>query len=129
MNLASDLTDVLPPHHKMAESTDLIRLLVTIARWMPLRGNLRGLESQRVAWAHHLSRTEGTAGPSAIFVARAIIYSRSPHVGMCASRRSVLAVIAQPNCLDSAATRHFINVDVIILSGMQLSNQLWVLIS
>ena len=129
MKLASDLIDMLPPHPKTAGSTDLIRLLVTIARWMPLRSNLRGLDNQRVAWAHHRPRTEGTAFPSAILAASAILYSCSPYVGMGASRRGVLAVIAHPHSLECAATRHFIKADVIIICRVQLSDQLWELIS
>ena len=129
MNLASDLTDVLPPHPKRTGSTDLIRLLVTIVRRMPLRSNLRCLESQRVAWAHHHPSTKMAAMPSAILAASAVPHSHSPYVGMGASRRGVLAIIAQPHCLDLAATRHLIKIYVIVLCGVQLSDQLWKLIS
>jgi hypothetical protein len=68
MHISRQLTGVLPPHSQIAKRTDIVRVLVAIACDMPLRGNLRCLDSQGVARTDHPPRT-----------------SRSPCGGHCQS--------------------------------------------
>ena len=128
MHISRQLTGVLPPHVQVAKRTDTVRVLVAIACEMPLRGNLRCLDSQGVARTDHLPKTIGAAAPLAAGIASPTTYRGCPFMGMSASGRGILPVTAHPHRLDLAATGHLVKVDVRILCGVHLRNQLRVFI-
>ena len=128
MYISRQLTGVLPPHNGVAKGTDTVRVLVAIACGMPLRGNLRCLDSQGVARTDHPPNTIGAATPLVAGIASPITYFGRPFMGMSASGRGILPVMAHPHHLDIAAAGHLLKVDVRILCGVHLRNQLRVFI-
>ena len=130
MHIPCQLTGVLPPHNRLAESANLIRMPVAIACGMPLGSDLQCIDSQRIAWTHQMPplRAIGAAIPLALLIASTLTNWGLPFVRMCASRWSLLAVVAHPHRHNPAAAGHLVKIDVAVLCGVQLLNELRVFI-
>ena len=111
------LADMPPPDTCIAPNPKLVRPLVTIVRGMPLRGNFWCIHGQRDAWAYHTPRGEWAAGCLTLTAAIAVLCSDSPFLGMLASRRRTLAVVAHPNRLLRTAAGDFVKMMCSFLVG------------